>query len=156
MGGSIESRLDEMGITIPEAPRPVASYVGYVISGSLVFVSGQLPFVAGELSIKGKLGEGVSLEEGTAAARQCAINILAQVKAACGGDLERIVRCVRLGGFVASAPHFTDQPKVINGASELIGAVLAERGVHSRAAVGVAVLPLDASVEIEAVFEIAG
>lgn len=152
---NIESRLAEMGIVIPEPAAPVASYVGFVVHNGLVTVSGQLPFADGALSQTGLLGAGVSIEEGAAAARVCAINILSQIKVACEGDLERIVRCVRLGGFVASTPDFTDQPKVINGASDFMGEVLGDRGVHARAAVGVASLPLNASVEIEATFAIA-
>lgn len=151
---SIEARLSEMGIVIPEPAAPVASYVGHVVHNGIVTVSGQLPLENGALSQTGLLGAGVSIEEGTAAAKVCAINILAQIKIACGGDLERIVRCIRLGGFVASTPDFTDHPKVINGASDFIGQVLAERGEHARAAVGVAALPLNASVEVEATFAI--
>ena len=151
---SIESRLSEMGIVIPEPAAPVASYVGHVVHNGVVTVSGQLPLANGALSQTGLLGAGVSIEEGAAAAKVCAINILAQIKVACGGDLERIVRCIRLGGFVASTPDFTDHPKVINGASDFMGQVLGDRGEHARAAVGVAALPLNASVEVEATFAI--
>ena len=151
---SIEARLSEMGIVIPEPAATVASYVGHVVHNGVVTVSGQLPLENGALSQTGLLGAGVSIEEGAAAARVCAINILAQIKVACGGDLERIVRCIRLGGFVASTPDFTDHPKVINGASDFMGEVLGERGAHARAAVGVAALPLNASVEVEATFAI--
>ena len=151
---TIETRLADMGITIPEPPAPVAAYVGHVIHNGIVTVSGQLPLAGGTLSQTGLLGAGVSIEEGAAAAQVCAINILAQIKVACGGDFERIVQCIRLGGFVASTPDFTDQPKVINGASEFIGAVLGDKGVHARAAVGVAALPMNASVEVEATFAI--
>ena len=151
---SIETRLAEMGIVVPEPAAPVASYVGHVVHNGIVTISGQLPLVDGSLSQTGLLGAGVNIEEGAAAARVCAINILSQVKVACDGDLERIIRCVRLGGFVASTPDFTDHPKVINGASDLIGDVLGERGAHARAAVGVAALPLNASVEVEATFAI--
>ena len=150
----ISQRLSEMGIELPEPPKPVASYVGYVVHDGLVFISGQLPMQDGNLAQTGLLGAGVSLEQGADAARICAINILAQVRAACGGDIERIKQCIRLGGFVACTPDFTDHPKVINGASDFMGEVLAERGVHARAAVGVSSLPLNASVEIEAVFSI--
>jgi len=139
---NIETRLADMGITIPEPPAPVAAYVGHVIHNGIVTVSGQLPLAGGALSQTGLLGAGVSIEEGAAAAQVCAINILAQIKVACGGDFERIVQCIRLGGFVASTPDFTDHPKVINGASEFIGAVLGDKGVHARAAVGVAALPM--------------
>lgn len=151
---TIESRLADMGITIPEPPAPVAAYVGHVVHNGIVTVSGQLPLAGGALSQTGLLGAGVSIEQGAAAAQVCAINILAQIKVACGGDLERIVQCIRLGGFVASTPDFTDQPKVVNGASEFIGAVLGDKGVHARAAVGVASLPMNASVEVEATFAI--
>lgn len=152
---TIETRLADMGITIPEPPAPVAAYVGHVIHNGIVTVSGQLPLAGGALTQTGLLGADVSIEEGAAAAQICAINILAQIKVACGGDLERIVQCIRLGGFVASTPDFTDHPKVINGASEFIGAVLGDKGVHARAAVGVAALPMNASVEVEATFAIA-
>lgn len=151
---SIEKRLSDMGIVIPEPAAPVASYVGHVVHNCIVTVSGQLPLANGALSQTGLLGAGVSIEEGAAAAQVCAINILAQIKVACGGDLERIVRCIRLGGFVASTSDFTDHPKVVNGASDFIGEVLGERGEHARAAVGVAALPLNASVEVEATFAI--
>lgn len=151
---TIEARLSEMGITIPEPPAPVAAYVGHVVHNGIVTVSGQLPLAGGSLSQTGLLGDTVSVEEGAAAAQVCAINILAQMKVACGGDLERIERCIRLGGFVASKPDFTDHPKVINGASEFIGAILGDKGVHARAAVGVAALPMNASVEVEATFAI--
>lgn len=151
---TIETRLADMGITIPEPPAPVAAYVGHVIHNGIVTVSGQLPLAGGTLTQKGLLGDTVSVEEGAAAAQICAINILAQIKVACGGDLERIIQCIRLGGFVSSTPDFTDHPKVVNGASEFIGAVLGDKGVHARAAVGVAALPMNASVEVEATFAI--
>jgi enamine deaminase RidA (YjgF/YER057c/UK114 family) len=151
---TIETRLADMGITIPEPPAPVAAYVGHVVHNGIVTVSGQLPLAGGALSQTGLLGDTVSVEEGAAAAQVCAINILAQIKVACGGDFERIIQCIRLGGFVASAPDFTDHPKVINGASEFIGAVLGDKGIHARAAVGVAALPMNASVEVEATFAI--
>ena len=154
MSNSIADNLSNLGITLPAPPAPLASYVGFIEQGDLVFVSGQLPMLDGKVTQTGLLGAGVSVEEGAAAARICAINILAQVNIACEGDLERIVQCVKLGGFVASTPDFTDHPKVINGASDFIGEVLAERGAHARAAVGVAALPLGASVEVEAIFAI--
>lgn len=155
MSGTVAARLQELGVEIPEAAAPLANYVGHVVSGNLVFVSGQLPLAAGKLQVTGKLGESVSLEDGVAAARLCAINIIAQVKAACGGDLDRVARIVKLGGFVASTPDFTDQPKVINGASDLMAEVFGEAGRHARAAVATPSLPLDAAVEIDAVVEIA-
>ena len=149
-------RLAELGITLPSPPKPVASYVGYRVAGDIVTVSGQLPLVEGELRQAGRLGDGVDVEAGAAAARLCAINLLAQVAEACGGDLGRVRAVVRLGGFVASAPGFTDQPKVVNGASDLMAEVFGpEIGRHARAAVGVAALPLGASVEIEGTFLIA-
>lgn len=154
MSNTINDRLTKLGVTVPDAPAPLAAYVGFVVHGDLVTVSGQLPMADGALQQTGLLGADVSVEQGIAAAKICAINILAQVQAACGGDLERIVRCIRLGGFVASTPTFTDHPKVINGASEFMAEVLGERGAHARAAVGVAALPLNASVEIEATFAI--
>jgi len=146
----IEFRLSEMGITIPEPAAPLAAYVGHVVHNDVVTVSGQY----GALTQTGLLGDTVSVEDAAAAAQICAINILAQVKVACGGNLERIEQCIRLGGFVASTPDFTDHPKVINGASEFIGKVLGDKGAHARAAVGVAALPLNASVEVEGTFAI--
>ena len=151
---TIETRLADMGITIPEPPAPVAAYVGHVVHNGIVTVSGQLPLTGGALTQTGLLGDSVSVEQGAAAAQVCAINILAQIKVACGGDFERIIQCIRLGGFVASTPDFTDHPKVINGASEFIGAILGDKGVHARAAVGVSALPMNASVEVEATFAI--
>lgn len=151
---TIDKRLEELEIVIPTLPNAVANYVGYKIVGDLVIISGQLPFHKGEIMHPGHLGGTVSLEDGTAAARQCAINVLAQLKAAVGGDFSRVKQCVRLGGFVASTPDFTKHPLVINGASDLIAAVFGESGRHARAAVGVSALPLGASVEVEAIFQI--
>ncbi len=150
----IERNLEAAGIVLPEAPAPVAAYVGYVLQGDFVFVSGQLPFVDGKLMATGLLGRDVDEATAAAAARQCAINLLAQMKAACGGDLERITRCIKLGGFVASTPDFTAHPAVVNGASQLMAEILGERGQHARAAVGVAALPLNACVEVEGIFAI--
>ncbi len=154
MTTSIEKRLAKLGVHLPDAPKPVASYVGYVQQGDLVFVSGQLPFLDGELVATGLVGRDVDAATAANAARQCAINLLAQMKAACDGDLERISRCVKLGGFVASMPDFTGHPVVVNGASDFMGEALGERGVHARAAVGVAALPLNACVEVEGIFAI--
>jgi enamine deaminase RidA (YjgF/YER057c/UK114 family) len=154
MSDTISSRLAAMGVNLPEPAKPVAAYVGFVRHGDLVFVSGQLPFVDGKLRRTGHLGRDVSIEEGAEEARQCAINLLAQMNVACEGDLERIARCIKLTGFVAGLPTFADHPKVINGASEFIGQVLGERGQHARAAVGVSALPLNACVEVEAIFAI--
>lgn len=155
MSTSISARLKEMGIELPEPAIPVASYVGFVRQGDLVFVSGQLPLINGVVTCTGLHGDTVSIDDGTEAARVCAINILAQIKVACDGDIDRIVRCIRLGGFVASTPTFTDHPKIINGASDFMGEALGEKGAHARAAVGVAALPLNACVEVEATFSIA-
>ena len=154
MSDSIQGRLQAAGIELPPAPAPVAAYVGYVEHNNIVTVSGQLPFADGKLLHTGQLGDSVSVEQGAAAARQCAINLLAQMSAACGGDLERIVRCIRLGGFVSSTPDFPDHPAVVNGASELISEILGDAGVHARAAVGVAALPMNAAVEVEGLFAI--
>lgn len=154
MTNAIETRLAELGITLPAAPAPAANYVPYVVTGNLVFISGQISQDAGGL-IKGRLGADMDVAAGAAAARACGIAILAQLKQACGGDLSRVVRAVKLGGFVNSAPEFTDQPKVINGASDLMVAVLGEAGRHARAAVSAPALPLGVAVEIDAVFEIA-
>ena len=150
----IDARLKELGIEVPDAPPPAANYVPFVITGNTVVVSGQLPMVAGEITSSGHLGGGVSIDDGYAAARVCAINLIAQVKAACGGDLSRVKRVVRLGGFVNSTPDFTDHPKIINGASDLMAEVFLEAGKHARAAVGVAALPFGVSVEVEGTFEI--
>ena len=154
MPDSMTARLAAAGITLLPAPAPVAAYVGYVVHNNIVTVSGQLPFVDGTLTTTGLLGDTVDADSGYQAARICAINLLSQVAAACGGDLERVQRCIRLGGFVASTAQFTDQPKVINGASELIGEMLGEKGAHARAAVGVAALPMNACVEVEGMFAI--
>lgn len=149
---SIDARLAELGITLPQAAAPVASYVPVVIHGDLAFVSGQVSFVDGEL-LKGRLGEDVSLEDGMAAARGCGLMILAQLKAALG-SLDRVERVVKLGGFVNSTPDFTDQPKVVNGASDLMLEVFGDAGKHARAAVGVPSLPLGVAVEVDAVVAI--
>jgi enamine deaminase RidA (YjgF/YER057c/UK114 family) len=148
---SIEARLAELGITLPQAAAPVASYVPVVVDGRRAYLSGQLPFVDGKL-VTGKLGATVSLEEGQAAARACGLMILAQLKAA--GLLERVEQVVKLGGFVASTHDFTEQPKVANGASDLMVQVFGDAGKHARSAVGVPVLPLDAAVEVDAIFAI--
>ena len=153
----IETKLRELGITLPTPAAPVANYVGAVVAGHLLVVSGQLAFGAdGKLdpAHKGKLGAEVFHEAGQAAARLCAINILAQAKAALG-DLDRIKRCVRLGGFINCRPDFNALPAIMNGASDLMVAVLGERGRHARTTIGVAQLPLDCAVEVEALFEIA-
>jgi enamine deaminase RidA (YjgF/YER057c/UK114 family) len=153
MAATIAQRLAELGIELPSPAAPAANYVPARLSGNLLVISGQLPMEGGSLRYKGKLGGGVSLEDGQAAARLCAINILAQIKAAYG-DLDRIAACLRLGGFVACTADFSDHPKVINGASDLMVAVLGDAGRHARAAVGVPSLPFDAAVEVEGLFEL--
>ncbi len=154
MSSAIEQRLADLGLTLPEAAAPAANYVPYTVAGGLLFVSGQLPMRAGKVAVTGKLGDAADVERGQEAARLCALNLLAQARAACGGDLGRLRRCLRLGGFVASAPGFTDQHKVINGASDLIAEAMGDAGRHARFAVGCSALPLDAAVEVEATFEI--
>lgn len=150
----VEAKLAELGVLLPTPAAPVANYIPFVRTGSLLVVSGQICLGAdGKLVAKGKLGEGVSIEDGQKAARACAINVLAQVKVALG-DLDKIVRVVRLGGFINSAPTFVDGPKVMNGASDLMVEVLGDKGRHARSTVGVAALPADAAVEVEAMFEV--
>lgn len=148
----IEARLAELGLTLPPVAAPVAAYVPAVITGNYVYTSGQLPFVDGKLTATGKVGAEISAEDAKALAAICAINALAAVKSVIG-DLDRVARIVKVGGFVASDPSFTGQPGVINGASELLGEVFGEAGVHARAAVGVSVLPLDSPVEVELIAE---
>ena len=155
MGGRIDSRLAELGIELPEAPAPVASYVPFVQSGNLIFISGQVSFLGGDQSIKGKLGDSVDAAQGQEAARNAALNVIAHLKSACGGDLDRVTRCVSLRIFVASTADFTGQPAVGNGASEVVGEIFGEAGKHARAAVGVSALPLDCPVEVESVWEVA-
>ena len=151
---SPEQRLEELGISLPEPARPVAAYVTAVRSGNMVYVSGQLPVVEGRPAHLGRLGaDGLSLEEGVEAARRCAVNVLAVLKAELG-ELARVRRVVKVTGFVASAPDFHDQPKVINGASELFMAVFGDAGRHARSAVGMAALPLGVPVEVEAIVEV--
>jgi enamine deaminase RidA (YjgF/YER057c/UK114 family) len=154
MAGTVENKLKELGITLGSPAAPVANYVPFVRTGNLLVVSGQICFGDdGKLVAKGRLGDGVSLEDGQKAARACAVNLLAQVKAALG-DLDKVVRVVRLGGFVNSAPGFVDGPKVLNGASDLMVAAFGEKGKHARSTVGVAALPADAAVEVEGMFEV--
>jgi enamine deaminase RidA (YjgF/YER057c/UK114 family) len=148
-----EQRLSELGLKLPEAPQPVANYVPFLLSGDQLFISGQISKDGAGRVLTGLLGGGASIEDGQAAARHSALNVLAQAKAALGG-LDRIVQILRLTGFVASAPGFVDQPKVINGASDLLVAVLGDAGRHTRSAVGVASLPLGASVEIDAILKV--
>jgi enamine deaminase RidA (YjgF/YER057c/UK114 family) len=155
MPGKIDARLKELNIDLPAPPAPVASYAPYVVSGNLVFVSGQVTTSSGSLKYVGKVGVDLSLEDGKAAARLCAVNVLAQVKAACSGDLDRVKRCVKLGVFVNATVDFTQHPEIANGASDLIGEVFGDAGRHSRAAVGAGSLPRGVACEVEAVFEIA-
>jgi enamine deaminase RidA (YjgF/YER057c/UK114 family) len=151
----IEKKLADLGIVLPTPAAPIANYVGFVRTGSLLIVSGQICFGAdGKLVAKGKLGSAVSIEDGQKAARACAINLLAQCKLALG-DLDKIVRVVRLGGFINSDPNFIDGPKVMNGASDLVVEVLGDKGRHARTTVGVAALPVDAAIEVEGMFEVA-
>jgi enamine deaminase RidA (YjgF/YER057c/UK114 family) len=154
MPGQIEARLSELGITLPEATAPVANYVPAVRTGSLVVVSGQIPLSGGTPAFTGLLGRDLSVEEGQAAARLCGINLIAQLKAVCNGDLERVTRIIRLGVFVAATPDFTDHPKVANGVSDLIGEVFGDAGRHARAAVGCSSLPLGVPVEVDAMVEV--
>jgi len=153
MAGEIEQRLSQLGVTLPVPAAPAANYVPFVITGNQLFVSGQISVSPDGTEYKGKLGAGLGVEDGQAAAKLCAISLLAQAKAALG-DLDRIVRVVKLVGFVNSAPDFTDQPKVVNGASDFMVEVLADKGRHARSAVGVAALPFGVAVEVEAIFEI--
>jgi len=155
MAGTVEKKLAELGIVLPTPATPVANYIPFVRVGALLFVSGQICLDAsGKLVAKGRLGDGVSVEDGQKAARACAINVLAQVKAALG-DLDKVKQVARLGGFINSAPTFLEGPKVMNGASDLMVAVLGDKGRHARTTVGVAALPADAAVEVEGIFEVA-
>jgi enamine deaminase RidA (YjgF/YER057c/UK114 family) len=153
MAGQIDARLEELGIAVPEPAAPVANYVAYVVTGNLIFVSGQVPVVGGEFKFQGKLGGDLSVEDGQAAARLCGINIIAQVKQALGGDLDRVTRIVKLGGFVNSTPDFVQQPQVINGVSDLMSEVFGDKGKHARAAVSAGSLPVGVAVEVDAVVE---
>ena len=154
MPGTVEKKLSELGIVLTAPAAPVANYVPFVRTGNLLMVSGQICLDAGKLVAKGQLGAGVSVEDGQRAARACAVNLLAQVKSALG-DLDKVLRVVRLGGFVNAAPGFVDGPKVMNGASDLMVAVFGEKGKHARTTVGVSALPFDAAIEVEGLFEVA-
>ena len=153
MGGTIEARLKAMAVTLPDAPPPAANYVPWVQVGDVVHVSGQLPRDKDGF-VTGKLGRELDIDAGAAAARSCAIGLLAQVRAACGGDLDRLVRVVKIVGFVNSTPDFSDQPKVINGASDFLVDALGEAGRHARSAVSAASLPFGVAVEIEGIFQV--
>jgi enamine deaminase RidA (YjgF/YER057c/UK114 family) len=150
---SVEVRLAELGITLPTPTAPIANYVPYTVAGSLVVISGQIPLLDGKLVCSGKLGGEVTVEQGQAAARQCLINVLVHLKAATG-DLNRVKRVLRLGGFIACTPGFTQHAVVMNGASDLSVAVFGDAGRHARSTIGVASLPVDAAVEVEGMFEI--
>ena len=154
MENMIEQRLKELSIELDEVSVPAGSYVPYVVTNNLVFISGQLPFINGKLTIKGKVGENVSIDDAIKMSEACAKALLSQLKAACNGNLDKVKKVVKLGGFVASSPNFTDQPKVINGASDLIVNIFGDKGKHSRFAVGVTALPLNVPVEIDGIFEI--
>ncbi len=152
---SIDGRLAELGITLPEVAAPAANYVPWVAAGGVVYISGQVSRDADGGMILGKLGAGMAVEAGAAAARTCALALISVLRTACDGDLDRVKRVVKLTGFVNCAPDFTDQPKVVNGASDLMVEVFGDRGRHARSAVGMAALPLGVAVEVEGVFEIA-
>lgn len=155
MAGKIESRLQELGIELPEAAAPAANYIPYVVSGNLIFVAGQITLKDGKIEYTGKVGEDLSVDDGYQAARLCGLNLLAQAKAAAGGDLDKIKRVVKLGGFVNSGPDFSNQPEVINGASDLMVDVFGDNGKHARFAVSAGSLPRNVAVEIDGIFELA-
>jgi enamine deaminase RidA (YjgF/YER057c/UK114 family) len=151
---SIEDKIKQLNIELPKAPKPVGAYVAYKIINKIIYISGQVSFDEKGNLIKGKVGADLSLEQGQIAAKNCAINIISQLKSACDGDLEKVKNCIKINGYVNSTDNFFDQPKVINAASELIANVFGEKGKHARAAVSVNSLPLGAAVEIESIFEI--
>jgi len=155
MSGRVDTRLKELSITLPKAAPPVASYVPFVITGNLVYISGQVTMGPNGLEYVGQLGKEFSVEEGQAAARLCALNVIAQLQQACAGDLDRVRRCVKVTGFVNAVPGFAQHPEVINGASDTIVQVFGDIGKHARAAVGAGSLPRNVAVEVEAIFEIA-
>lgn len=155
MAGTVDAKLAELGITLPTPMAPIANYVAFNVMDGLVVISGQLPAQDGRVAFTGKVSEGVSLEQGTTAARLCFVNLLVHLKAACGGDLDRVQKVVRLGGFIASPPSFTQHALVMNGASDLAVAVFGDAGRHARTTIGVPSLPADAAVEVEGMFHIA-
>lgn len=155
MPGKIDAKLAELGLTLPAPRPPGGNYVPFVVSGKLVFLAGQVSALADGTKVVGKLGAGVTIEQGQQGARLCALNLFTALRNACGGDLDRVARCVSVRGFVNCTPEFPDQPKVINGASDLIAAVFGEAGKHARTAIGVAALPSGLAVEVDAVFELA-
>jgi enamine deaminase RidA (YjgF/YER057c/UK114 family) len=152
--GTIDQRLKELGITLPVPAKPIANYVPWVRTGNLVFISGQGAVFDGKIQHPGKLGDGVSIDDGVKSARGCAINVLAQLREACGGNLDRVKRIVKLVGFVNASPSFADHPKIVNGASDLMVEVFGDKGRHARSAVGAPSLPVNLSVEVEAIAEI--
>jgi len=154
MAGKIEQRLNELGIVIPTPPIPVASYLPYVVTGNLVVVAGQVTLEGGKVKYVGRLGDDVTIEEGEAATRLCALNVLSQLKAACGGDLDRVKQVVRLNAFFNSTPDFLDHPRVMNAASDLMAEIFGPAGKHTRVGVGVSSLPLGVPVELDGIFEI--
>ncbi|MBV8494770.1 MAG: RidA family protein [Alphaproteobacteria bacterium] len=154
MSGKIDARLRELGIELPRPAAPVANYVPFTVSGNLVFIAGQICQWNGERRFVGKLGAGISIADGQQGARLCALNILAHLRVAAGGDLDRVRRCLRLGGFVNCTPDFTDMPQIVNGASDLMVEIFGEAGKHARAAVGNNSLPGGVAVEVEATFEL--
>jgi len=151
---SVEEKIKQLNIEIPKSPKPVGAYVAFRIVNKLVYISGQVSFDQNGNLIKGRVGSELSLEQGQEAAKACAINIISQLKSACEGDLEKVKSCIKINGYVNSTDNFSDQPKVINAASEIIANVFGEKGKHARAAVSVNSLPLGAAVEIESIFEI--
>ncbi|HEU0117554.1 MAG TPA: RidA family protein [Alphaproteobacteria bacterium] len=151
---SVADNLKALNLTLPTPAAPVAAYVPYVISGKTVYISGQLPLENGQVKITGRLGESVEIAQGQEAAKLCALNILAHLEKACGGDWTKVERCVKLGGFISSTDKFYDQPQVMNGASELMEKVFGEAGKHARFAVGVGSLPKNAAVEVDAIFSL--
>ncbi len=155
MSGTVEARLKSLGLELPVPAAPIANYVPFTATGRIVVVSGQIPLRDGRMEYVGKLGGGLSIAEGHEAAKLCALNLLAQVKVAAGGDLDKVRRCLRLGGFVNCTPDFTQQPQVVNGASDLMVAVFGDAGKHARTAVGVPSLPGGVAVEVDAMFELA-
>jgi enamine deaminase RidA (YjgF/YER057c/UK114 family) len=152
--GQIDKRLAELGITLPVPAKPVANYVGWVRTGNLVYTAGQVSLKDGKIEYQGKVGSDYSVEDAQKAARMCAINIIAQIKEACDGDLDRVRRIVKLVGFVNAVPDFTDHPKVVNGASDVMVEVFGDRGKHARSAVGSGSLPINVAVEVEAIAEV--
>ncbi len=152
---SVETRLAAIGLTLPSASAPAGNYVPYVVSGNLVFISGQIPMIDGKPAMQGRIGADYTAEQGVSAAQLCGLALIAQLREACGGNLDRVKRCVKLTGFVQCTPEFTDQPKVVNGASDLMVAAFGDVGRHARAAVGSNALPRGVAVEVEGVFEIA-